>query len=929
MIARGLSSGAICLGCRLRLLRQSARPNLSQSISRQGRTSSLYQGQHRRWLASEAPARPDEDDEQGKKSEQNGWSSLEQASQDQASDDRAYRNFLEQDDALHDLQERQPARRGSKNHPRRTRRDGDEKSAPMMRHLDLRKRVVSGRKILTETSESLGIDMLGKPAYAIVMRDTGKYRAKRRAVDTERSDRKDEMKDIEALLDNRLAPATDVEVLQNIDELRPPKGEVILRQKDFFKIQNDLEEGFLKAQLKKYIKAFKPERDLDATPDSPGHESDEKSLVKQYPWINGAVPWMPVDHYGRAPVQQDRTQRALHGYLPPGAGPKTRAALIIMRELWGLQNEEIANGLGEIRVRLRNKYFLPLMRSSQNLLRSITETYLEEGEALETLVPTTEIYIRAPRYKCETILFEIDALIGKIQSHTFPLSHVTADPTMATDELLELVGKVTNTHVRFTDTRNRLQVHWLQLATQYKPDVENLSHVVFRFLRNALQPDSATRTLHTTKAEAALAAGDARLIVDHSHKEKWAWKDRLSTWARLVSPIPAPNAVIEAIDVTNAEDSMPKLSMPIEQPEFTKPHSPKVTTDTLEQSLTSIESSLLQDSSRFPYQPVRWSESVQTTTVGKFGHALTVYDGKAHSTPTFSTQPGLKDLAARAYNFSPVVPNPVIMADLSQSPGNEHDFVPTTSTILVRFFHNHESAVRALPLVAPPLELRLSLSEPKNTRENPEITGVHSLRVVSATHHDDVLFPASPVDLRITQTRNASLQGSPVALQDWQPIADFLNRSHLDFGAGKLEMAKQQRFQIPLRLFHQASATENNKKHQSQEEEELRSTLYEFAGLELHRSVAVPYPEDKRFNMVYTSIEAGQGGGRRAELSLEPASSKAHLPLATEANGETNKSIEEGREYHDDFLRACYRFAQTARNWSGYLGDSKSKAKTP
>jgi hypothetical protein len=41
---------------------------------------------------------------------------------------------------------------------------------------------------------------------------------------------------------------------------------------------------------------------------------------------------------------------------------------------------------------------------------------------------------------------------------------------------------------------------------------------------------------------------------------------------------------------------------------------------------------------------------------------------------------------------------------------------------------------------------------------------------------------------------------------------------------------------------------------------------YMFAGLEMRRSVAT---EVNGWKLVYTSVEAGQGGGRRAELALE------------------------------------------------------------
>ncbi|KAK6202192.1 hypothetical protein LQW54_008984 [Pestalotiopsis sp. IQ-011] len=809
----------------------------------------------------------------------------------------------------------------------------------MMRPLDLKTRHLSGTKLLTETSAKLGLDMLGKPAYAIVMKDGGKYKPKREFVDAEEIGRKVDLEEIEALLGNHRTPATAAEVHENIDGLRPPKTDLVLQQKDFDWIQTRLVEGFLKEQLLQYISTFEPDSNTEATTDSvetPNTKEEQNlNLEDQYQWISKAVSWVPLDPYGGIPGHHDRSSLLLHAYLPPDSGPKTRAAVRIMRECWGLQMEEIANGIGECRVTLQTKHFWPLMRGAQDQLRSITKSYLEEGETMETFVPTKKIRILAPRYKCELVLAEIDKLIGKIRSYTFPISHVTSDPTMVTEAVLDLVGKVTNTHVRFAGTGNRLQVAWLQSASHDKSEVETLSHVVFRFLRTALQPEPATRTLHSTNAEAALATKDARLTEDHSNQDKRAWKDRLSSWARLASPTSAPSAEIEVAEATNTEGALPNLYMKLEDPRSPLSHPSEKQTEDLDQTTGSTEppsessaaspvSGLtFQESTRFPYQPVRWSEDLKTTTAGKFGHVLSMFDRKTDSTST--TKPDLENLAARAFSFSPIVPHPLTLANLSPSLKNKNELVPTRSTILVRFFHNHDSAVRALPLVAPPLELRLALSEPRSVHESPKITGVHSLRAFTATHHDDVLLPASPVDLRITQTRGAALLGSPGALSDWQPIADFLARSHLDFGAGKLEMAKQQRFQVPLRLFSQSSTAPPTKKKRSREQKRqedevtqggdpLRSTLYEFAGLELHRAVAVPFPEDDRFDLVYTSIEAGQGGGRRAELSLQPASSARVRPSSSTV-------ADTDRAYQDDFLRACFKLAQTAKNWSGFFGE--------
>jgi hypothetical protein len=506
------------------------------------------------------------------------------------------------------------------------------------------------------------------------------------------------------------------------------------------------------------------------------------------------------------------------------------------------------------------------------------------------------------------------------------------------------------------------------MASHDKTDVETLSHVVFRFLQTALQSDPAIRTLHTPNAEKALAFHEGRLIVDHSNEEKWAWKDRLSTWARLVSPTGAPHLEFEAAEASDTEATIPRLPMKLERSSIPAPTTPEIPTDTLQQNISSSTSPVgdgltIQESTRFPYQPVRWSSSLRTTTSAVFGHVLTLIKEHTGKSSALSANASLDSLAMHTRIFSPIIPHPLNLAKLSTpiARTNGNDIIPTISTILVRFKHNPESATRALPLVAPPLELRLSLSEPLSVREDPEITGIHSLRAVTATNHEDVLLPADAVDIRITQISSAELEGSRTALRDWQPIVDFLARSRLDFSAGKLEMAAQQRFQIPLRLFNKSSSPEDAEEKPQEAEgvptqahkgldsipEELRlalsrivqpknetgpdslqSTLYEFAGLELHRSMTMPYPADERFSLVYTSIEAGVGGGRRAELSLLPVpSSSASSSQGQDDAGQAAPSGSEADiQRHDDYLRACFKLAQTAKNWYGFSDEVKNNS---
>ncbi|KAK9417396.1 hypothetical protein SUNI508_08756 [Seiridium unicorne] len=921
MIAKSLSSGTICLGCRLRLLRQVTRPNLAQSFNS---SPALYRPRNQRWFSDTGSKEPE------KSPDKDDWSLLEKSSEASEEQNRIHRALLREDD--------------------RSKLGEREENFRAWKHLDLRKRHISGKKILTETSESLGSDMLGEPAYAIVMRDTGSYSKRKRRVAPMREESEREKLDIQALLDSQLDAPTKEEVRDNINQLRPPGPEILLPEKEFRKIQYEMEEGFLKEQLNDYLEAFKPEKDEEYTIAQTSHsrKAEQDHFTSQFEWIRTIEPWVPA--------HEDRSNRPLHVYLPPDATPKERAVVRIMQECWGLQIEEVATGLGGMRITVYKNQFMPLMRGSHRFLRSISNMYLEEGEVIEAIAAAQEIRILAPRYKCQTIITEIDALIRKIQTHTFPLAYVHSDPAKFTDELLEEVGRATNTHVRLTETGNRLQVAWIQLSSHEKHEVESLSHVVFRFLRSTLQPDPATRTVDVTATRRAQSHDVVRHVVDHSNKEKWAWKDRLGCWARLVAPVSAPHPNIEATEAVGTEPADIKLRMDIEKPKSTQAQHLQVPVEQspdFSSAAPQLQNLSVQEISRFPYQPVRWSSSLGTTTAAIFGHILSAHDEKTAFAGTFSEGVSLKN-----HNFSPVIPHPLSLAQLSLSGTKSHkNEVPITSTILVRFFHNPDSAARALPLVAPPLELRLSLSEPVSPSEDPEIMGVHSLRAITGTHHNDVLLPTNPVDLRITQTRSASLQGSASALPAWQPIADFLSRSRLDFGAGKLEMAETQRFQIPLWLFervamkkrkirtkqrqvlaldHENDGSEEagkapeqvqgQEKEIEEEEEEagpnaLRSTLYDFAGLELHRSVAVPYPEDERFSLTYTSIEAGMGGGRRAELTLRPV--PASDAIASRESAQTTAPNAENAKFEEDYVRACYTFAQTAKHWYGMPADVK------
>lgn len=524
-----------------------------------------------------------------------------------------------------------------------------------------------------------------------------------------------------------------------------------------------------------------------------------------------------------------------------------------------------------------------------------------------------------------------------------------------------------------------------------------MRHAVHRLLSVALRPSNVLSRLWG--AELTTHERQGRYLIDYANKKKWAWKDRLGTWARFVSPlgsgIASEATPLEADDSKEPlEDSIWKqpfvmggdegeldsrdekdlgihdekepgpleqnvegfeeedleayaeegeegedfhypeqeipdqqvdlhrlLEMPVERqaPMAEAPRGesglslPDVIPIVEAEDISPAEMSEMEIQQRggdYPYQPVRWSPELTTTTTAYFGHVLQA----AMDAPEYSYLQEHGHNCKHPRIFSAVTPHPLQLASLGLG-GDPSDF-EVSSSILVRF----KPSVSPNPLEpmvpAPPLELRLNLSND----DVPRLAGVHSFRALVDTHVHDIMLPTQPVDLRVVQTSSSHLQGRPQDLMDWQPIWDFLHRARLELEDGKLEMPHSQKFQVPPRLFavnHQpppealdkVKAPPGRKARKARQIARLLnskipddpneniSVLYDFLGLEIHRSVSIPTGD---FDLTYTSVEAGQGGGRRAELSLTPVA----RPGAP--NGQPDET---GQDLQRSFLEACYKLA--------------------
>ncbi|KAI1771618.1 mitochondrial inner-membrane-bound regulator-domain-containing protein [Hypoxylon cercidicola] len=842
MIAASVSGGAVCLRCRLRLL-QSIQPLQSSNRSRIPKVRQP----NIRYFTSESTTRFDADP-------------ISEGGQDEPRGD-------------HD-EAQQGMSLGGKKY------ESKGMNGP--------KKLLSGGRVLTEGVEDLGSRILGKPAYAIVMRDHGRFQKKHRPTFEDLDDEPTSQStiDIEALLDNQRRVPTVKEVRENIDGLRPTT-DTTLPEREFRRLQSLLTDGFLSVQLMAYLEYNKRHGFPHSSPHGVLHAKQPAKGVDKpfkYDWIKHISPWVPL---GDQQSIADGTDPNLHLYVTDEATAKAKLAVRIMRECWGLSIAELSAGLGETRVKVRNSEFLLLMRGTRRWANTMGKIQLDPDEKIEAFRNQKTLRLVTTKTKASVLIRSLHETLKQITTISFPIQMVTSEPI--DEAVLEELGRITNTHIRISTTYNRLHVTWIEAETGSAKGLEDTRETVVRLLLTALKPELVTSSLSVAGVK---YKQDGRFIADTTSKEKLGWKDRMSQWGRYILPLePEKNT-------SGMVSPLQKFPLPVEP----------------QSGLLSGEGSDFDENKEFlpetpfPVHPVKWAEDVKTATKAHFGYLLHENDPKASIPPL----PRLLT-ANHPRVFAPVAPHPVRLALFETS--DKSALVQQETTVVIHFWpsppssnpssngkpepprkrnrkgHAPDKHVSTPP--APILELHLAVL-------GGEVTGVKSLRAIKRTHFTDVMFPASPTDLRLTQTQYTLLEGAPAKLTTWQPIADFLKPAHLDLANGKLRVPPHQRFPIPMRLFSDPLVSV------VPDPDGLVGTLYTFVGFEVHRSVSIPYEGCK---LTYTSVDAGQAGRRGAEVSLEPA-------------------FGEDGSYMDadgvNFWAACQKLAETDASWLNYVSNRKS-----
>lgn len=287
-------------------------------------------------------------------------------------------------------------------------------------------------------NHQLGIDALGRPVDALVLKNPNQMRKARKLVPMieEEAPAVQPNVDWHDLVPERDQSLSDAEeeVRQNIEELRPKEDGLLLKW-EFSRLTNALVDGFTRDQLVHYYSHTEKESrpQIDESP--------------SYTWIKEQKPWTPVNSRS-------------HDTLTP----KQTLAVMILQERWGLEKQESVEGIGEKRLWLSDSAFKTVFRmfmligqlrdetltnnsvgNSQACLKALKGDLLDLGIG-EDVVPdfmdnAVTIYARRP--SIAAILQQIDSFVQSQVSRLISIESIR--PGDLQRPVLDVLERITRT----------------------------------------------------------------------------------------------------------------------------------------------------------------------------------------------------------------------------------------------------------------------------------------------------------------------------------------------------------------------------------------------------------------------------------------------------------------------------------------------------
>lgn len=236
------------------------------------------------------------------------------------------------------------------------------------------------------------------------------------------------------------------------------------------------------------------------------------------------------------------------------------------------------------------------------------------------------------------------------------------------------------------------------------------------------------------------------------------------------------------------------------------------------------------------------SSRVSELTIATFGHVLHPADTTKGSSK--------KNTNKTRRILSPVIPHPAALTILSAG-----DEPVTQSTAIILNFSpdcTQQDGAAADGKLLPRVRLTLPVDETTDL-SNFDFPPHSTLHAVTAQRIQDLLLPTESVDVRLTQQQLVSLATDQPALKQ------FLSASEFNLLEGRLRTPSRIALALPGGGGGGGGVNTSD-------------VPYLFMGLEVHQVVETSLGGH---TIRYESIEAGQHGGQRQQLSLHRASSAA------------------------------------------------------
>ncbi|RSL66155.1 hypothetical protein CEP54_003945 [Fusarium duplospermum] len=552
-----------------------------------------------------------------------------------------------------------------------------------------------------------------------------------------------------------------------------------------------------------------------------------------YPWIKEHLIWTPLKEV------------TLRG--------QDKAACVnkIIYDKWKIQSQKHVDDLGRVMVQIKLDFFKFLTFESDRMVRELREDFLvSEEETITINRQTKRVNIVAKKATAYGVIAHLDQIFQKRVSRDIPIrQHVALIPSLTE---LEVLSQITKTTLKVLQNKE-LRVSWLPGTQENAANskTEDLGDVVFRLLLGQPKPG------HTIHLECLPRPQTKGIPEDHflnirRQLKTLSWREKLQEWQRVVAPVNKSDE-----ESPTPLDLVGSATLPEYSPE--EPNYRNVTTATFGYILhnKSQVGKLQSVETKKKLAQPRNADSTHDLIIPLRPDDL-ISDDLAQSKMPISGEV----LSHKRRAFSPLIPHPASFSALK--PENSGILTQSTAIILNLSVHGDRSTVNKL---GPAIQVRLPVDAEADLA-NYSIPKVAAAYCVVPWFRNELMLPGESVDVRIQHERILPLDLPQSGLKK------FLAASEFNLLQGHLRTPSQAILKLPPKYINPIKPTLRPQEH-----------TYTFRGLEIHQTVEMPW---RGHTLRYSSIEAGQHGGQRQELTLQAGRPN---DLGTSFKGEKSKSF--------------------------------------